>query len=71
MLVLTRKPTQSVLIGDSVRIVVTKVSGNRVTLGIEAPEHVRILRSELEAATVSVSADVVPQTVLDQTMAVS
>ena len=73
MLVLTRKPTQSVLIGDSVRIVVTKVSGNRVTLGIEAPEHVRILRSELEAATVSIPRDTVdiPQSVLDQTVAVS
>ena len=71
VLVLSRRVGASILIGDNVRIVVTKVSGNRVTFGIEAPEHVRILRSELEAATVSVSQDVVPQTVLDQTMAVS
>ena len=25
-----------------------KVAGNRVTLGVEAPDHVRILRGELE-----------------------
>ena len=48
MLVLSRKVGQEILIGDNVRITVTKVSGNRVTLGIEAPDHVRILRGELE-----------------------
>ena len=48
MLVLSRKVGQEILIGDNVRITVTKVSGNRVTLGVEAPDHVRILRGELE-----------------------
>ena len=48
MLVLSRKVGQEILIGDNVRITITKVSGNRVTLGIEAPDHVRILRGELE-----------------------
>jgi len=48
MLVLSRKVGQEILIGENVRITVTKVSGNRVTLGIEAPNHVRILRGELE-----------------------
>lgn len=48
MLVLSRKVGQEIVIGDNVRITVTKVSGNRVTLGIEAPDHVRILRGELE-----------------------
>ena len=48
MLVLSRKVGQEIIIGDNVRITVTKVSGNRVTLGIEAPDHVRILRGELE-----------------------
>ena len=47
MLVLSRKVGQEILIGDNVRITITKVSGNRVTLGIEAPDHVRILRGEL------------------------
>ena len=49
MLVLSRKVGQEILIGDNVRITVTKVSGNRVTLGVDAPDHVRILRGELES----------------------
>ena len=59
-------------IGDGVAITVTKVSGNRVTLGISAPDHVRILRQELKLATVTpVGVVDIPQTVLDQTVAVS
>jgi carbon storage regulator len=49
MLVLSRKAGQELLIGDDIRITVNRVSGNRVTLGISAPEHVRIIRSELES----------------------
>lgn len=48
MLVLSRKVGQEIVIGENVRITITKVSGNRVTLGVEAPEDVRILRGELE-----------------------
>ena len=47
MLVLSRKIGQEIVVGDSVRITVTKVSSNRVTLGVDAPDHVRILRGEL------------------------
>ncbi len=47
MLILTRKIGQEIVVGESVRITVTKVSGNRVTLGVDAPDHVRILRGEL------------------------
>lgn len=53
MLVLSRKVGQEILVGDNVRITVTKVSGNRVTLGVEAPDHVRILRGELEPIATS------------------
>ncbi|MCP4189794.1 MAG: carbon storage regulator [Planctomycetaceae bacterium] len=48
MLVLSRKSGQELVIGDNVRITVNRVSGNRVTLGISAPEEVRIVRGELE-----------------------
>lgn len=48
MLVLSRKVGQELTIGDSVRITVTRISGNRVTLGVAAPGNVRILRGELE-----------------------
>lgn len=48
MLVLTRKVGEKILIGDDITVVVTKSAGNRVTLGIEAPKDVRIVRGELE-----------------------
>ena len=48
MLVLSRKIGQRIVIGDNITVVVNRVSGNRVTLGIEAPDDVHIMRGELE-----------------------
>ncbi len=47
MLVLTRKPGDKVLIGDSINVTVAAVKGDRVRLGFEAPKNVLILRAEL------------------------
>lgn len=47
MLVLSRKRGEQIKIGDNVSVVVNRVAGNRVTLGIEAPSEVRIVRGEL------------------------
>lgn len=47
MLVLSRKPMQSLVIDQEIKITVIRVEGNQVRLGIEAPGHVRILRGEL------------------------
>ena len=47
MLVLTRRPGQSILIGDSIELVVVRIEGDRVVLGIEAPREIRVVRSEL------------------------
>ncbi|MDZ4782484.1 MAG: carbon storage regulator [Planctomycetia bacterium] len=47
MLVLSRKPGEKVFIGNDVSLVVLKVRGDRVQLGIEAPGHVRIVRQEI------------------------
>jgi len=47
MLVLTRRPGQSILVGDNVELVVVRVEGDRVVLGIEAPREIRVVRSEL------------------------
>jgi carbon storage regulator len=47
MLVLSRKIGEAVIIGDRIVVTVSRVSGNRVVLGIEAPSDVRVLRSEL------------------------
>jgi len=49
MLVLTRKPGQSLLIGD-VRVTVVRVrwmnGGYRVSLGIDAPREISVRRAE-------------------------
>ncbi len=47
MLVLTRKPNQSIVIGDDVRIVVVSIEGDQVKLGIEAPRELTVHRSEV------------------------
>jgi carbon storage regulator len=47
MLVLSRKIGEKLVIGDNITLVVSRVAGNRVTLGIEAPADVRIVRGEL------------------------
>jgi carbon storage regulator len=49
MLVLSRKVGEKLVIGDNITVVVSRVAGNRVTLGVEAPSEVRIIRGELKA----------------------
>ena len=48
MLVLSRKEGERIVIGDNITLIVSKVSGNRVTIGIEAPREVKVVRGELE-----------------------
>lgn len=50
MLVLSRKSGEQIHIGDQVTIEVRRVAGNRVTLAVQAPREVRILRGELKEA---------------------
>jgi carbon storage regulator len=47
MLVLSRKPAESIIINDTVRITVVAVKGDRVRLGIEAPRSVSVDRAEV------------------------
>jgi carbon storage regulator len=47
MLVLTRKAGESVISGNGIRVTVLATHGQRVRLGIVAPEGVVILREEL------------------------
>ena len=47
MLVLTRKAGEKIRVGDNVTITVCVLEGNKVRLAIEAPRHIRILRTEL------------------------
>jgi carbon storage regulator len=47
MLVLTRKRDERLFIGDDIQVVVLRIQGNRITLGIQAPDGVRIIRAEI------------------------
>jgi carbon storage regulator len=47
MLVLTRKPGQSIIIGDEIEVQVLSVAGEKVRLGITAPRDVGIFRNEV------------------------
>jgi carbon storage regulator CsrA len=49
MLVLSRKRGEQVQIGDHVTITVLEVRGRKLTLGIQAPRGMRILRAELDS----------------------
>jgi carbon storage regulator len=47
VLVLTRRPGQSIQVGDGIELVVVRIEGDRVVLGIDAPREVRVVRTEL------------------------
>ena len=47
MLILTRRISESVIIGDDVKITVLGVKGNQVRLGIEAPMDISVHREEI------------------------
>ncbi len=47
MLILSRKTGEVIKIGDQVAVHVIEISKGFVKIGIEAPEHVKILRQEV------------------------
>ena len=47
MLVLTRRPGQSVYIGDEIKITLVEIKGSQVRIGVEAPGNVKIFREEI------------------------
>jgi carbon storage regulator len=50
MLVLSRKVGERIHVGDDVVLEIRRIAGNRVTLALDAPRHIRILRGELNEA---------------------
>jgi len=47
MLVLTRKPNESIVIGDDIEIMVVRMLPDRVKIGIKAPDNVAVHRKEV------------------------
>lgn len=47
MLVLSRKTSERILIGDDIAITIVRIGPNSVRIGIEAPKTMNIVREEL------------------------
>jgi len=47
MLVLSRKDTEAILIGDDIRVTLIKSQSGQARIGIDAPRSVIIVREEL------------------------
>jgi carbon storage regulator len=56
MLVLSRKESQRIRLGEQIVITIVKISGDKVRVGIDAPGNVLVLRDELEAREPAASA---------------
>lgn len=50
MLVLTRRPGESIVINHEIVVTVVKIQGNQVRLGINAPREIPVNREEIERA---------------------
>lgn len=49
MLVLSRKESEKIKLGDEIVLTIVRVTGDRVRLGIQAPPDMLILREELDS----------------------
>jgi carbon storage regulator len=48
MLILSRKESECIHLGDDIVVTIVRVNGDKVRIGVQAPPHVKILRTELE-----------------------
>lgn len=47
MLILSRRPGETIVIGDEIRITVQSVNGNQVRIGVSAPVDIPVNREEI------------------------
>ena len=50
MLVLSRKPGETIVVNDVIRVTIVEIRGDKVRLGIEAPKGVPVHREEIYEA---------------------
>jgi carbon storage regulator len=48
MLILSRRESERVYLGEDIVLTIVRVNGDKVRIGVEAPANVKILRTELE-----------------------
>jgi carbon storage regulator len=46
-LVLSRRPDESIMVGDQIEISILSIKGGKVTIGVTAPESVSVFRKEV------------------------
>jgi carbon storage regulator len=47
MLILTRRPGETIIIGDNVKVTMLSVAGKQIRIGIDAPRDVTVHREEI------------------------
>jgi len=47
MLVISRKPGESLILSDNIKITVVSLSNDKVVIGIDAPKEIKVVREEL------------------------
>jgi len=65
MLVLSRKVGEKLVIDGNITVEIVRIQGNRITLGIVAPQDVKVLRGELDQKQSTAKADVMDVVVQD------
>ena len=71
MLVLTRRPGESIVVGDNIVVTVIEIKGGQVRIGIDAPREVDVYREEIyeqvrqENLSAIANADAIRQAVQD------
>lgn len=70
MLVLSRNRDETIMIGDDIQVTIVDIRGDKVRLGINAPQHVPVHRKEVyeaikreNQAAATIDADTVKQVV--------
>lgn len=54
MLVLSRKLSEKIIIGDNIVVTVVKIDRNQIRLGIEAPQDVPVYREEIAPSRLAI-----------------
>lgn len=47
MLILTRKPGETIIIGDDIKVTVLGVASKQIRIGIQAPSNIPVHREEI------------------------
>jgi carbon storage regulator len=47
MLILSRRPGESVHVGDDIKITILSIKGQQIKIGLDVPEHMPVYREEI------------------------